>query len=215
MNRLCLKLSENESLRKLIGLPTKQETPEQSYQLLFDFDEDYKNKSEVVLQDFEIYKRMEDVEYVLRFFAMRQVEGFTNLKLYEFLDYYLQKANQFSQEVIDELATLFIDTITFADELLGKESFYLWRNRSTVKGELVWYWFSRSTTTVYDPLMFALTTMLSRKHELLAQKNKIKDKLIVFYESNYSSFEGRNSNKNDIIKRRELYCQFFESIVGE
>ena len=73
-NDMCLELSENENFRKLWGIEVSEE---------FDCDElddgDVENKS-----NNKLYIRMYDVELVLRFFAMRNIENY-NIQLSKFL----------------------------------------------------------------------------------------------------------------------------------
>ena len=194
MNQLCLLLSKDQHLRKLIGLPIDFESEQLILSDTPDGDIESDEDADKLLEH-ETYRRMDDVEYVLRFFAMRQIEGYTNLKLHEFLDVFLQRANHYSEETLSSLSQLYKDTIEFADELFDKEAFYLWRRRN-VGGNMHWYWFSRATTTVFDPLMYVLSALLPYKEQLIAQKAQIKEKLKPFYKDNYPQFEGRSSNKN-------------------
>lgn len=90
--------------------------------------------------------------------------------------------------------------------------FFLWRYRRTKSGSK-WGWFTRSTTTVYDPLMFVLSEFLDQKECLLSVVKAIREDLKPFYQKNYDVFEGRNSNRSDIEKRITLYREFFKSIL--
>ena len=54
-----------------------------------------------------LYRDMSDVELVLRFFALRNIDGYAKRTFHDFLDAYLNAANQFSNQILEELASLF------------------------------------------------------------------------------------------------------------
>ena len=187
MNQLCMKLSENDYLRKFLEIPIDTEKKLEN----------------------ENYKKMTDVEYVLRFFAMRQLEGYSKRKLRDFLDYYLNKANGFEDTLLEHLKEIFEDTIKLADKIFGEKAFYMYRSRTTRTGEISWNWYARTTTTIYDPMMQVLSELLEYSEILIRKKREINEEIINFYKKNYEIFEGRNSNKSDIEKRIEKMKKFF------
>lgn len=187
MNQLCMKLSENDYLRKFLEIPIDTEKKLEN----------------------ENYKKMTDVEYVLRFFAMRQLEGYSKRKLRDFLDYYLNKANGFEDTLLEHLKEIFEDTIKLADKIFGEKAFYMYRSRTTRTGEINWNWYARTTTTIYDPMMQVLSELLEYSEILIRKKREINKEIIKFYKKNYEIFEGRNSNKSDIEKRIEKMKKFF------
>lgn len=187
MNQLCMKLSENDYLRKFLEIPIDTEKKLEN----------------------ENYKKMTDVEYVLRFFAMRQLEGYSKRKLRDFLDYYLNKANGFEDTLLEHLKEIFEDTIKLADKIFGEKAFYMYRSRTTRTGEISWNWYARTTTTIYDPMMQVLSELLEYSEILIRKKREINKEIIKFYKKNYEIFEGRNSNKSDIEKRIEKMKKFF------
>ncbi|MBD7912059.1 DUF262 domain-containing protein [Clostridium cibarium] len=197
MNELCLSLSDNRYLKILIGVPI-----EDSYQNHIDYEND--------LMENELYSKMKDVEYVLRFFAMRQIDGYQGRTLNEFFDYYMKKANLYNENLLNDLKAEFERIIEFAYDLLGENAFYLWRKRN---GK--WNWLNKATTTVFDAIMYVLSELFEHKEKLLLINASIQEDLIKFYEKNYGYFEGRNNNKSNIEQRRELYRDFFTSYLEE
>ena len=191
MNQKCIKLSENEYLRMFLGISDDKK------------------------EDNDYYKKMTDVEYVLRFFAMRQLEGYAGKRLYEFLDEYLIKSNNFSDVLLEQMGNIFDETIKLAYDLLGEKAFKMYRVRKTRDESENWNWYNRTTTTIYDPLMQVLANNLHRKEQLIQKKEMIADKIANFYMENYENFEGRNSNKADVEKRVYLFQNFFDEIIGE
>lgn len=188
MNKMCLALSSNDYLRKL-----------------FQINEDD-------LDNNKLYSTMGDVELVLRFFAMRQLEGYSKRKLQDYFDFYLKGANNYNKELLRNLKQLFEETIQFAYDLFGEKAFFMYRSRE-VGGETSWNYYQRATTTIYDPLMQVLSSLLDDKYKLIAQKEKIAKELIEFYKLNYTEFEGRNNNKADIEHRINLFRSFLNGFL--
>lgn len=210
MNQLCTKLSRDKYLCALFGIPNIETLD------LFEEEQDFTYDSETVEKELEnnrLYRSMYDVELVLRFFAMRNLEGYQN-QFSDFLDKYLIYANEFGSETLSELSNIFETTISFAFQLFGKYAFYLWRCRKTQNG-LKWGWYERPTTTVYDPLMVVLSEISPQKERLLDKSKKIREDIKLFYQENYGVFEGRNSNRSDIEKRIALYRNFMKNYIED
>lgn len=203
MNQLCIKLSRNHYLCKFLKIP---------------FDGDIESEDRISddlsekLNNNEIYKQMQDVEYVLRFFAMRQLEGYGKRKLKDYLDFYLREANKFSESLLEELKKIFNETIKLAYDIFGEKAFYMYRRRVKDNGEN-WNWFARTTTTIYDPLMQCLSNLLPYKETLIKQRENICNDIMLFYQENYTDFEGRSNNKADIIKRIEKLDDFLKKYI--
>lgn len=192
MNQLCIELSENKYLCYFLNIPPKR----------------VEFEAERVAN--ENYSKMVDVEYVLRFFAMRQLEGYAKRKLSDFFDYYLGIANHFNDELLEKLKKLFENTLKLAYDIFGDSAFYMYRKRETLNGEEKWNWFSRTTTTVYDPMMQVLSNLLPYKEILVNNKEDIQEEIKDFYKEKYELFEGRKNNKVDIEKRINELTNFFE-----
>lgn len=195
MNRLCIQLSKNNVLCDFLNIPTVDNAEERD-----------KN---------ETYRKMNDVEYVLRFFAMRQLEGYSKRKLNDYLDYYLQEANAFDENLLKQLELLFKDTIQLAADLLGKKAFFMYRKRISSDGEISWNWYKKTTTTIYDPMMQVLSRQIQESNtaQLVEKKEYIRESIKDFYKDNYEMFEGRNNNKLDIEKRIAALTKFFDSFA--
>jgi hypothetical protein len=200
MNRLCIDLSENKYLCSFLKIPVPNA----------------ENKNE--RDENENYRKMVDVEYVLRFFAMRQLEGYTGRKLNDFLDAYLIKANDFDDKLLKKLRCLYEDTLEFAYKVFGEKAFYMFRKKEDINKEIInekikWNWYSKTTTTVYDPMMQVLSELLPYKEILINNRDKIRDEIKDFYKNNYHLFGGRNTNKSDIEKRIKEFKKFFEGFI--
>lgn len=204
MNELCIELSQNIYLRRLFGIPYVNDTGNSV------MDSEYSVSNDSIdekLDAHPLYRDMSDVELVLRFFALRNIDGYAKRTFHAFLDAYLNLANQFSIQVLKELSNLFTETIKFAFDLFGENAFKLVRKRKIQEGES-WAWYNRSTTTVYDPLMQVLSQLLKKKEKLISQATVIRKDIESMYQDNYSIFEGRNNNKNNIEERYRVYQDF-------
>ena len=209
MNVLCIKLSQNIYLRRLFGIPYVNNTGDPAMDSEYSVSEDSIDEK---LDSHPLYRDMSDVELVLRFFALRNIDGYAKRTFHNFLDAYLNSANHFNNQVLEELSALFNETIKFAFDLFGENAFKLVRKRKTQEGES-WTWFNRSTTTIYDPLMQILSQLLVKKEKLIAQATTIRERIELMYQENYSIFEGRNNNKNNIEERYKVYQSFLSSYL--
>ncbi len=196
MNRLCLKLSRHPALCRTWGIPEP------------DNDELTKNEPSQKVRENPIYRKMDDVELVLRFFAYRQRLTNQDGSLKTFLDLYLQRANQLSADVLTELENLFTQTISLADELFGEEAFYLWRERKTG-----WGWYQRPTTVIYDPMMFALSQNLEKGHLLIERKYNFRELAKQMYEQEYAEFQGRYTNQENLRRRNQLFSELISKVL--
>lgn len=193
LNRLCIRLSKNESLCRLWGIP-----------LPLADEQDGGVPSDERLQS-EDFRRMEDVELVLRFFAFRQKRELhkSTVPLSSYLDAYLQNANGFTPKVISDLEDVFKRTISLIEEVFGEKAFWLYRHRRDR-----WSWLERATTTVYDTLMAVVSRHLDKEADFKGSIEKIRSEVESFYIDNYGTFEGRNVNPTAITAREEALEAF-------
>jgi len=178
LNQLCLRLSKNPSLCRLWDIP-EPEAEELQGGLASD--------ARLSNDDF---RKMEDVELVLRFFAYRQKHQLhkSGVSLTRYHDDYLRHGNRtFSTQTLGQLESLFTGTISLVEDVLGDRAFWLYRRRGQR-----WYWLSRPTTAVYDPLMLVFSRYLDDGPALRARSVQFQEFMPDFYMANYSSFEGRN-----------------------
>ncbi|WP_425290853.1 DUF262 domain-containing protein [Spirosoma linguale] len=201
LNQLCIKLARNEYLCRTwdIPLPTPEEinTGEVSDELL-------KN---------EFFRKMSDVELVLRFFAFRQRPENPKGTLKEFLDTYLKYGNNFSIELLSQMEIIFNDTISLVYEILGKKAFRLWRQRKKQSNQS-WDWYNRPGMTAYDPIMYVFSQNLGRREEIISKKEQINSNITKFYEDNYISFGGHSTtNISSINDRNKVFAQFLDNIL--
>lgn len=151
-----------------------------------------------------LYTRMDDVELVLRFFAMRHLSEYSG-DLSKFLDLCLIKYNRFSLNQLKILSDLFKQYIDIADSLFGNKAFAFYR-----KSYGKWSW-SRPSKMIYDAMMVAIQELeLSNiTNNQTSQKNNI-DKIQNFYKQHQKEFYGKVQSKREIRQRADLLKNFIK-----
>jgi len=189
MNKLCISIAyENEIFKNIFEIPPLHE----------------------YLLENALYKRMEDVELVLRFFAYRQLSSFRASKISDILDNYLERANiEYNNDILEKLRILFNETISLAYEIFGNKTFRF-KSRDRHREFVNW---SKPSKMIYDPIMFILSeysqnTDLSNR--LLENRNIIIEKFEKVMDDFPNEFSGRNNNKTDVLRRIELFKGIFD-----
>lgn len=196
LNRLCIQLARNPYLCRMWDIP--EPTAIELETGVF---------SDELLEN-ETFRRMEDVELVLRFFAYRQRLLHDQTALNVYLDEFLRRGNGFSPELIAKYKELFEETVKLVFDVLGEDAFHLWRPRKSG-----WNWFDRPTKVVYEPLMYGFSKRLERKADLLLRADQVRAALPEFYQTNYAIFEGRKVNRADMSARNEAVIALLDSIL--
>ena len=222
-NKMCFELSQNTIFRKLWNIPTdvtdceNDEIELYEAQSLQTIDDEKLRKK---LERHSLYKRMSDVELVLRYFAMRYVDDF-NYSLSEFLDNTLITLNKYTYEQLLELKKEFLSALDKANTLFGEYAFKFYDGEK----------WSSPSRMIYDPLMQALTKPCN------ISSNCVEDnieKLQNFYSYNLKTrvahiensentseengnkddllFDGKHQSKDDINKRIEEFTKFLEKL---
>lgn len=179
-NQLCIKLSKNEKFKIMWDIPINDDDLLQS----------------------ETYRKMDDVELVLRFFAYRFLDTLTG-SVESFLDSYLKNANNFPKETLERLEQLFNNTIDTVFEIFGEEAFLPPKyERQTNKPQ----------KTIYDPLMQSIAKHIAEKEKLLSQAEVIKEnKYNNPHEINGERlFYGRNTSPG-VVKTR---IDYFDNLLA-
>lgn len=183
-NQLCIRLSQNSQFREMWNIP---------------------NDNEYELSQNETYRKMGDVELVLRFFAYRFLDIFTG-SVEDFLDDYLKNANNFPKETLEGLENLFNNTIDTTYQIFGKEAFMSPKYDRQIK---------LPQKTIYDPLMQSIAMHLDVKEKLLSKASDIKkNKYGNSHEMGSDRlFNGRNTSPAIIKKRITYFNELFASYL--
>ena len=197
-NELCISLSSNDIFRKLWLI-----NPDD----IDVYDEELDNYDDALkYAKNKLYKRMYDVELVLRYFAMRHIDEYSG-KLSEFMDLCLRQGNRYTDDQLEILRKVFEETIEKANMLFGEKAYCQY-----VKRRGIYSWTSPQKM-IYDSIMLALSQIEVSQRRIDSNRNV--DKLENFYKENEESFDGKRQSKGDIKRRTELFISFItEEILG-
>ena len=196
-NDLCILLSSNNTFRKLWFInPDDIDGLEGELDNYDDALKYAKNK---------LYKRMYDVELVLRYFAMRHIDEYSG-KLSEFMDLCLRQGNRYTDNQIEILKNIFEKTIEKADILFSEKAFCQYVKR---RGTFTW---TSPQKMIYDSMMLALNQIeISNK---IIDLNSNIERLKKFYQEHEDAFDGKRQSKGDIKHRTELFISFIKEMLG-
>ncbi|MEZ2233301.1 DUF262 domain-containing protein [Microcoleus sp.] len=157
-----------------------------------------------------LYKKMEDVELVLRFFALRHYENFKGT-LESFMDLYMIQSLDFSKEDTAFLSDIFKNTISIAYDIYGK---HLFRPYILDKSKN-WNWAEEPYKAYYDAVMVAFSKNLSNAQILKQKKNQVIDATQQLLKADKSElFRGKGKNtKTDIQKRLNSFEQMLSQVI--
>lgn len=191
-NDLLIELTKSDDFRKAFDLPLYQVTEEE--------DKNAQIKQSV------LYQKMTDAEMVLRFFALRHVKHYTR-GMHGFLDLYMARARVFSEEDLNTLKELFLDTLNLAVQIYGNLVFrpYKVENRE---------WEKHAHYAFYDAVMVGLSLFLNKKDSLLKKKESlIEATKYLFQKYEPGTFTGRGNTKSDIQDRIKKYADMIQSVA--
>jgi hypothetical protein len=187
-NSLLLELSRNSIFARAWGIPTDDSNPE--------------------LEKNNLYKKMEDVELVLRFFALRNVGHFRG-GLKEFLDIYMIKSANFTEEDIDVLRNSFLQTIELASQIYGEHLYQPFDPNYRT-------WQKKPYRAYYDAVMVGLSKYLNQTEILLAKKNEVIEKTQILFETSESRLlTGGGKSKAEIQERIRIFDEMLSQVIGE
>lgn len=195
-NDKCIELSGNETFRILWSIKPASDVNEEEVKV-----DDDSNYDEQLRNDL-LYKRMFDVELVLRFFSMRHLTDFTG-NLNKFLDENLRIGNEYSTEQLSQLGDLFLETIGKAYSLFGEKAFCKY---TSIRGNMAW---TIPQRVIYDPLMIALSQIDKSILSTNIESNIVC--LQKFYNDPNNIFDGRKQTKNAIEERALKFYDLIRS----
>lgn len=187
-NELLLKLARHPIFTEAWGIPTNDKDSE--------------------LEDNTLYKKMEDAELVLRFFALRNVDYF-RLGMEGFLNLYMMKSLNFSDEDINYLEDIFVRTIEIAYLIYGEHLFKPFEHKSQ-------FWSKKSYKAYYDAVMVGFSKHLDKAEILLAQKIRVIEETKKLFERQESRLlTGGGKNKTEIQDRIRIFDEMLSQVIGE
>ena len=160
------------------------------------------------LEDNSLYKKMEDVALILRFFALRHTEEFRK-GIEGFLDLYMMKSLNFSDEDIKTLENIFLKTIELAHQIYEENLFKPFNPQSNS-------WKNKPYKAYYDAVMVGLSRHLENANLLLERKSEILEKTKnLLKEDKRKLFTSPGRTKADLQDRIQLFDNMLTKIIAE
>ena len=155
-----------------------------------------------------LYKKMEDLELILRFFAFRHIDDFTK-SLDRFLDSYMAESVVFSDNDIDLLKQIFTDTIKLANQIYEDQLFKPFDSHSKK-------WKNKSYKAYFDAVMVGFSRHLDHADFLVEQKLRIiEETKKLFKHKDSKLFTGLGKSKKDLKTRIDLFDNMLAKIIAE
>ena len=198
-NELLLKLSENTIFAKAWDIPIddKEELKENGF-----------------------YKKMEDVELILRFFALRDIDQYTG-NLSKYLDNYMMKKSlNFSDENIQEFERVFNQTIELVSNIYQDQLFKPFDSKTKTHK-------SKAYKVYYDAVMISFSNHLSDYQELITRKSAIIDETISLFTQDSQGithqdkklkkglFTGEGDTKDDFKARIQIFDSLIQRVLKQ
>lgn len=157
--------------------------------------------------DIAFFKKMEDIEVVLRFFALRHMEHY-RYGIQDFLDLYMLRSKAFDENDCLFLKTLYIKTLTTAYSIYDQNVFKTYEQGNYSKNPL---------KGVYDGVMVALSYFDEHQQKILILKKDliISETKKLFETKGTSALTGRASTKQDLIDRIDYFKQIFQMAIND
>ncbi len=201
-NTFCITLSQNDNFRKLWKYPIIKKN----------IDGLIENEDEL-LNSGDSYRKMEDVELVLRYFAYRHISSLSSMSQETFLDNYLIQANKFSPETLSSLKNEFEEATSLIYSIFQEDAFLM---PSGTRSKVT------PTKTIYDPLMQSISKVLDKKELLLENAQELKrskfsnkeDLEIIGKDGRIDLFDGKYNGKAIVEKRILYFDKLFQSFLG-
>ncbi|MBW4620672.1 MAG: DUF262 domain-containing protein [Cyanosarcina radialis HA8281-LM2] len=187
-NLLLLKLARYPIFANAWGIPTDD------------------NSEELLTNN--LYKKMEDAELVLRFFALRNVEHFTR-GMEGFLDLYMMKSVKFPDRDIDLLEKIFLQAIDLAFQIYAEHLFKPFDPKSRT-------WKEDSYKAYYDAVMVGFSRHLDKAEILLAKKSRVIQETQRLFETPEARLlTGGGKSKAEIQDRIRIFDEMLSQVIGE
>lgn len=200
-NKFCIDLSRNDSFRRLWKFPIIEVNADGLIA-----------NEEQLLDSGDSYRKMEDVELVLRYFAYRHLSSMSTLSQEAFLDNFLIQANKFDNETLCGLRKEFEEATELLYAIFQDDAFLM---PSGTRSKVT------PTKTIYDPLMQSISKVLDKKELLLPKaeelrENKYSNKIdleIDGKDGKIALFDGKYNGKANVEKRIVYFDKLFQSVL--
>ncbi|MGO4813378.1 DUF262 domain-containing protein [Cupriavidus sp. 2MCAB6] len=149
------------------------------------------------------YREMEDVEVILRFFALRHAQHYQR-GMKSFLDLYMIKAREFSSEDLNFLNDLYLGTLAVAREIFGDHLFAPYDPKRMK-------WGAKPQKSYADAVMVALCQYIPDGKSLILHAEEILEEVKrSFIGDSEGVMTGRGNTKSDILRRISIMSDIYK-----
>ena len=160
------------------------------------------------LMNNNLYKKMEDAELVLRFFALRHVDDFRK-GMEGFFNLYMMNSLEFSDKDIEILKDIFIKTINLAHQIYEKNLFKPFDPEANT-------WEKNAYKAYYDAVMVGFSRHLADAEVLVKRKSRVIEETKRLFRTEKSKlFTGAGRTKADIQERIKLFDNMLSEAIAE
>jgi len=153
------------------------------------------------------FRKMRDVEIVLRFFALRHASEFRR-GMQGFLDLYMLRSHAFADEDVAYLERLFGESLELAIAIFGERAFHPYLPD---EGR----WADRPRIAFWDAVMVSLSRHLDASARLLGRAEAVLDATkALFAEHPTGTFTGRGNTKRDVENRIDLFGAMLDQVIA-
>jgi uncharacterized protein with ParB-like and HNH nuclease domain len=192
-NELLFELGRNNLFREIWGLPK--------------FENEELTNHKMKIYESAFFKKMEDLEVILRFFALRHMKHYRH-GIQGFLDLYMIKSKSFTKDDTEFLKHIYISTLELAYGIYGENIFKIYDTE-------IGSWKGRPSKGLYDAIMVPLSEFVFQRDALLNRSEFIVERTIdIFREKGVSAITGRLSTKADLENRIEIFRNIFHSALN-
>ena len=158
------------------------------------------------LEDNNFYMEMEDVEVILRFFALRHANYYSH-GMRGFLDLYMERAAGLTKSEADDLKAIYLKAITLAHGVY-KELIFRPYNKKEKS------WGNRPQKAYADAVLVALSENLEYGDKILSRADRIIDLTKQSFEQDERGvLTGRGNTKGDVIGRIDILRSIISKTV--
>lgn len=162
------------------------------------------------LSERSFYLQMEDVEVILRFFALRHADHYAG-GMRDFLDLYMQKARSLAKSEVSELGVLYETTAQVALDLYGDLAFKPFVQTGSSEE---WAWGGRHQKAYADAVLVSLSERLGQASNLLKRRNEILELTKQYFINDVDGvLVGRGNTKKDVVGRIRLLGKIYDTVL--
>lgn len=191
-NELLYELARGALFREIWGLPP--------------FVEEELTNHRLPIFRSSFFKTMEDIEVVLRFFALRHMKHY-KYGIQGFLDLYMVRSKVFDDEDLAVLRPLFERTLACAHSIFENNVFRVYEDGK---------WSEKPIKGMYDAVMVSLAEFIEHSEQLHARREIILERTVdLIQKVGVSAITGRASTKSDLENRISLFRTLFRTALEE